>query len=434
MQSNIGRHLLVDGHAALARPSLDDLSLCVNETIGRFREREDSDRGPECLKELICVLWQWAWRGDVEQVVEFLEAINVTESWPGVTQAAHKAQGIESVHAALLLFLGRSERAEAVVEGLQQSKLVAAKVLCAAVTFGWNEHETAVDMLFKVLSSLSVQQFGQDPHSTEVPQQQEPLLDLFGEPLDAPAIERWRTRVTALLISSYAASGDYSQAMDLCSIRAGLQDATSSSKTSIGPSATPAGRRAALLQLARLRLQIGDVEAAKSLASDIKNFNLAEEPCDRDARRLLEGLLDYASGNYFAAAKIFETMLSELPPESSVAESAQSLLISQDDNIIANIVDGIFTAECSLRVTLSNNLALCYFNCCELSRAIATLENCIVSNPKRNINRALVFNLCTLYDFAKPKEQSLSCKQDLQTVVQVLGIQGRFNDSRDFLL
>ena len=58
------------------------------------------------------------------------------------------------------------------------------------------------------------------------------------------------------------------------------------------------------------------------------------------------------------------------------------------------------------QVSASNNLALCALHCCDLTRAVRTLEGVVRADPGRNMHAVLVFNLCTLYDLACTAEGS----------------------------
>jgi hypothetical protein len=391
--------------------------------------------------EALQLLSRWAWAGNAEAVLETLGRRSTSGG-------GDLGEALMVLRAALLLKLGRSKDATEVVEALQKSRLVAAKVLCAVLAFGWNERATAVDMLYKVMAGLSAVRASEEedasrsessrsgsgsqlppqhqhqpqqhqpqqqqplPHGQQ-PQQQAGLLDLLGRPLDAPAAARWRLRVAALLVAGYASAGDFGLAVDLC--RSSLASA-------------PASARAAThLQLARLHMQIGDTEAARAALGDAHAASQLSPPEGREADRLAcllaEGLLLFAESQYARAAEAFEAARAQVQ-----AKPARAPLTLEDAQ------DGLLDLAGDTEVTLANNLALCYLHGCELSRAIATLEDCVRANPARNMHKAVVFNLCTLYDLAKPKDLSRQAKDDLRRLADIVGIAGRFDIANDFRL
>lgn len=62
----------------------------------------------------------------------------------------------------------------------------------------------------------------------------------------------------------------------------------------------------------------------------------------------------------------------------------------------------------------SNNKAICYLYTCELSAAVATLEELITKAPEKNLNETVVFNVCTLYGLLA--DQSLEKKKKLMAL------------------
>ena len=52
-----------------------------------------------------------------------------------------------------------------------------------------------------------------------------------------------------------------------------------------------------------------------------------------------------------------------------------------------------------------NNMALCLFYTGKLRESIKILESFIFKNPTKQVNEALLFNLCTLYELESAKAQ-----------------------------
>ncbi len=67
----------------------------------------------------------------------------------------------------------------------------------------------------------------------------------------------------------------------------------------------------------------------------------------------------------------------------------------------------------------ANNKAICLLYKCELSRAIAVLEELIRKDPERNLHETVVFNLCTLYDLKS--DTSTDKKRGIMNLVAKFG-------------
>ncbi|GBG27844.1 Trafficking protein particle complex subunit 12 [Hondaea fermentalgiana] len=380
-------------------------------TTEELRLELRADLDGSCEENVLFSLCSWAWRGHVEQVLELLQ----------FEEKPFEGEVFRVLRASLLMRLGRQKEATEIVELLQQSRVIAAKVLCAVVAIEWNERSTAVDMLHKLLGQLK-QLHCPDPSSpassTTV------LLDTFRKPLLPEAAQAWRQRIMALLVSCYSTSGNYVLALDLChSALDELGEIEHASDTeSLRNAHVPV-----LLQIGRLRLQMGDFEGARVVLEDLEGDEGLDWN-DASAVQVLRGLCDFAEGKMESAKDHFAKLLRQVTgPEAPSEDSANPY-------VPADMLSAVFAVQEPLAATLANNLALCHLNMCDLDGAIQILEDCIRDNPVRNMHRTLVFNLCTLYDLARSKEQSRQAKLDLQRLAHVLQIGQRFDAQKDLRL
>uniref|UniRef100_A0A7S2SQ46 26S proteasome regulatory subunit Rpn7 N-terminal domain-containing protein n=1 Tax=Mucochytrium quahogii TaxID=96639 RepID=A0A7S2SQ46_9STRA len=331
------------------------------------------------------VLCKWAWRGYVEHVLDVLK------------DCTAEAQAYRIMHAALLMRLKRQKEATEQIESLQQSKAIAAKVLCAVGTFEWNERSTAVDLLYKLQGRLREHGGGG-------------MFDLFGKPLSETSRRSWETTVLSLLVSCYASTGEYLLAIDIC--ERAMKSKRFGNNVSI------------LMQMTRLHLQVGDVDGARSLLEHIRSLTSAiKDASTKNGVKLVEGLVEYADSNYVRAMELFEQLYDATNMHDAPEDFTEDMLL-----------DALFDISTPFKVTLTNNLALCYLNTCNLSKAIGLLEECIRRNPVQHMHRTIVFNLCTLYDLAIPRDQSQQAKKDLYMLAKLLRIQSRFEMQTDFRL
>ncbi|CAK8989636.1 Trafficking protein particle complex subunit 12 [Durusdinium trenchii] len=359
----------------------------------------------ERAEDALFALCSRVWRGDAEQV---LEVVTRDEAF-AARWAAY--EGWRVLAAALLLKLGKLDAATERIEQLQQSRLVAAKVLCAIVTFEWNERSTAVDMLHKLLAVLREHRAkaAGEAESAAAEGSKGSLLDMMGQPLTSAGASEWRLRITSLLVSCYASSGDYALAIDLCE----QELATCSDVETC----------AVLLHTGRVRLQVGDLEGARDVLGKLKCHEL-KTWTEEVGARILEGMTLYAECKYQTALELF----GRLRDDCAKANAGDEPYLP--DHMLAAIID----IQEPLEVTLANNYALCSLHVCDLGGAIEVLEACIHKDPRRNLHRAVVFNLCTLYDLAKPKDQSQVAKLKIKELAEQFGVQARFDDVVDLRL
>jgi len=373
-----------------------------------MREELATCNGIEVKMHKLC---EWTWEGYLEQVLELVSDPSAAHDF------GFSAECFNLLRAALLLKIGRQKEATEIVEFLQQSKTAAAKVLCAVVTFDWDERSTAVDMLFKLLGALE-RQYEEDVICLPTPEQdlspsQAPLLDIFGRRLRKDALIQWYQRILALLISCYATTGNYVLAMKLC------QRALREESELYG------NRNMILIQLARLNLQVGHIEGAREIAESLHHSKDAESGF---AVQLLQGMIEYGQSKYINARTRFEKLLEKLSPGGSLnKEFSKKSFYTPDDALGA-----VFDTEEPIVATLTNNIALCHLNTCNLQGAISALEDCIHQNPHRNMHPSIVFNLCTLYDLAKAKPDAKAAKSDLRLLAEDLAISHRFRGEKDF--
>jgi len=147
-----------------------------------------------------------------------------------------------------------------------------------------------------------------------------------------------------------------------------------------------------LSSLGRVHLQMGNSSAAITIFQKAEQANASERGLDEEVTLLMnKGYLQLALEQYQSAIEAFEGVLKIRP-----------------NNIAA-----------------ANNRSICWLYTCELSRAIASLEEVIQSNPENNLDESLVFNLCTLYDLAS--DRSAEKKKN------IMGLVAKYaSDSFDF--
>ncbi|XP_048582397.1 trafficking protein particle complex subunit 12 isoform X2 [Nematostella vectensis] len=115
--------------------------------------------------------------------------------------------------------------------------------------------------------------------------------------------------------------------------------------------------------IGRIYLQLGDLEQAESFFKAV-DANSSGEPEAQGTVVMNKGFMALAKGSYEDAHKHF-VAVTKLDPENSVA---------------------------------INNVAVCLLFLGRLKEALSVLETAIWSNPPRNLNDGLLFNLCTIYE------------------------------------
>jgi len=289
--------------------------------------------------------------------------------------------------AALLIRHNRFAEASEVAEKLQNCRRVAGRVLCAVVVFEWEEKTTCMDMLYKVKDML----------------RSSSLLSMKGLPLTLEESAYWNCRILSLLVACDASSGKYTEAIKRC--QEAMVDLGATCWFGIH------------LELVRLSVQVGDIEGARKfllrLDSIVESGSVIR--VDANALQIARGIVEFADSKYNVAYRIFEQMISDL--ESVEIEDAY--------------FENVFDMQIPPEVTACNNLALCSLNLCDLNGAILLIEQCIKKNPRTNLHPSLVFNLCTLYDLARSREESRLAKESLQRLAEKMGISSRFDAKTD---
>jgi len=137
-----------------------------------------------------------------------------------------------------------------------------------------------------------------------------------------------------------------------------------------------------LSSLGRVHLQMGNTQAASTIFQKAEQAQMGERGAEEDvALQMNKGYLHLGLEQYKLAIEAFEGVLKIRP-----------------NNIAA-----------------ANNRSICWLYTCELSRAIASLEEVIQNNPENNLDESLVFNLCTLYDLAS--DRSADKKKNIMGLV-----------------
>lgn len=176
-----------------------------------------------------------------------------------------------------------------------------------------------------------------------------------------------------------------------------------------------------LSRVGRIRLQMGDLEAAEKLfdaarycIDQLKEVRgdgstvTAEVFAALQARLLLnDGLLFFAQNKLQEALSAFDSVLNMHNALTSKADDVDANLFFEEDVVCSAV----------------NNYAICALYCCNVKAAVAALEQTIRSNPKRFLNGVVVFNLSSLYDLLFDNTTSKSRKEMMKKIANMYDLE-----------
>lgn len=202
------------------------------------------------------------------------------------------------------------------------------------------------------------------------------LVERLEQQSDDLNAKKWIQECQYALLSSFTKRRRFGAAVQLCRQ---LYDTSGESRIVSGS------------QLGRLYLEMGNLKAAEAI------YTLVQDESAQN--RLNFGLLYFAKNEFSRALVEYEAIFNMSDPESDVLLSAV------------------------------NNLAICSLYCCDVKRAVSSLERLIQKNPAKYIRNVTIFNLCTLYDLACDNPTSTRKKQMLQRITHLYHLEHVVNES-----
>lgn len=203
-----------------------------------------------------------------------------------------------------------------------------------------------------------------------------------------------------------------------------------------------------LCRLSRFFLQIGDMKSGVFYCESAKVECESDASCAADAHlnghvALARGLVSFTRNEYEKAFSLFAGIIdrdkSKLKNDTM---NASSFFMESSDPSSGGKTGGascyplltIFDSADSLAAAAANNFAVCALYLRKLKDAITALEAFILDDPAMNLNDAIVFNLCTLYDLSFAPEISTNKKKVLHRVATVFMVEDPYLRWKSFRL
>uniref|UniRef100_A0A7S3LQN4 Uncharacterized protein n=1 Tax=Aplanochytrium stocchinoi TaxID=215587 RepID=A0A7S3LQN4_9STRA len=323
---------------------------------------------------------KWIREGYLE-LVEVLvrNYLNSNPPTSGSSNSDRRRQLI-GIQAGLLAQLGSFYPAAETFGLLGDAPVVGISVFRALAAYNDGDFEAATDKIYQILDAL---QSKVGPYAT----------------LNDDERYKWIKQVQWLLIACLYQTGSVDAALALCENYVEKPENAADVEC--------------WFNLGKLRLQVGHVEGARDVCDYIKNF-----AGDENVHLIfLKGLCNFAESKFDVAFSTFERLVKILREEDNVNREVE----------LTNDLVMLFKDKAPLMAQVCNNLAVCALHCCKLDTAISVIEYSIKNNPYQSIHQLIVFNLCTLYDLARPIQESQHAKHVILGVAEKYGLSNRLS-------
>eukprot|EP00510_Aplanochytrium_minuta_P009066 CAMPEP_0184060612 /NCGR_PEP_ID=MMETSP0956-20121227/10893_1 /TAXON_ID=627963 /ORGANISM="Aplanochytrium sp, Strain PBS07" /LENGTH=426 /DNA_ID=CAMNT_0026356695 /DNA_START=72 /DNA_END=1352 /DNA_ORIENTATION=- len=293
-------------------------------------------------------------------------------------------KAVVALYAGLNMLSGACASAAEAFGSIENASVLSRSLIRALAAFDDGNYEAATDKVYQLLVAVQAEN---GPYK-EIPEEER---------------QSWIRDLHWILISCLYETGSVHAALDLCK-----QFIT-----------RPENDMYLLgwFNYGKLQLQLGHLDGAKAVCERIRLKE--KEGVNIDFLIVLEGLCAFAESKFDRAFSLFKSFMEKSESSQQCRREVQlsyKMLLWTKNRV-------------PMMIQIYNNMAVCSLHCCRIEEAIALLENAIQLFPYQAIHHVLVFNLCTLYDLARPMQESELAKKVVLAVARKYGIANRLQAS-----